>query len=220
MKTYTIHLIRHGIIDGNLEGRYIGSTDKPLCDEGRALIKEYKQKYGYPKADVIFSSPMKRCVETAELIYGKQPAVIPDFRECDFGDFEDKSEEELKEIEEFKNWRGGDFSYRPPNGESWKDLAERLKVAFIKVTEAMMSTKTENAVIVTHGGVIMTLMSMFAFPQKEPTEWFVKNGCGITITTDLKCWMRAQLFEATSNLPIGKEDIFVTHRREENDDEK
>ena len=35
MKTFKLHLIRHGVTAGNLQGLYIGSgTDIPLCDEG------------------------------------------------------------------------------------------------------------------------------------------------------------------------------------------
>ena len=57
--------IRHGKTAGNLERRYIGRTDEPLCDEGIAEIlgKEYHD------ADIVVASPMKRCVQTAELIY-------------------------------------------------------------------------------------------------------------------------------------------------------
>ena len=39
MKTFKLHLIRHGLTSGNLQGLYIGSgTDIPLCDEGRAQL--------------------------------------------------------------------------------------------------------------------------------------------------------------------------------------
>ena len=43
MKTFKLHLIRHGLTSGNLQGLYIGSgTDIPLCDEeiGRASCRE------------------------------------------------------------------------------------------------------------------------------------------------------------------------------------
>ena len=44
MKTFKLHLIRHGMTAGNLQGLYIGSgTDLPLCDEGRAQLAELKE---------------------------------------------------------------------------------------------------------------------------------------------------------------------------------
>ena len=44
MKSYTIHLIRHGICEGNLEGRYIGRTQSPLAQEGIQALLELKRK--------------------------------------------------------------------------------------------------------------------------------------------------------------------------------
>ena len=48
MKTFKLHLIRHGLTSGNLQGLYIGSgTDIPLCDEGRAQLAELKERFEY-----------------------------------------------------------------------------------------------------------------------------------------------------------------------------
>lgn len=58
MKTFKLHLIRHGMTAGNLQGLYIGSgTDLPLCDEGRAQLAELKERFVYPQVDTVFSSP-------------------------------------------------------------------------------------------------------------------------------------------------------------------
>ena len=66
MKTFKLHLIRHGMTAGNLQGLYIGSgTDLPLCDEGRAQLAELKERFVYPQVDTVFSSPLLRAVETA-----------------------------------------------------------------------------------------------------------------------------------------------------------
>ena len=59
MKTFKLHLIRHGVTAGNLQGLYIGSgTDIPLCDEGRAQLAELKERFEYPQVDTVFSSPI------------------------------------------------------------------------------------------------------------------------------------------------------------------
>ena len=59
MKTFKLHLIRHGLTAGNLQGLYIGSgTDIPLCDEGRAQLAELKERFEYPQVDTVFSSPL------------------------------------------------------------------------------------------------------------------------------------------------------------------
>ena len=51
MKYYKLHLIRHGLTEGNLKGLYIGSgSDLPLCAEGRAQLKTLKKDFDYPVA--------------------------------------------------------------------------------------------------------------------------------------------------------------------------
>lgn len=65
-----LYLIRHSMTAGNLKKRYIGRTDEPLCPEGIALLESYIQRNVYPEVERIYVSPMKRCVETAELIFG------------------------------------------------------------------------------------------------------------------------------------------------------
>ena len=57
MKYYKLHLIRHGLTQGNLDGLYIGSgSDLPLCAEGRAQLKTLKKDFAYPQAPRIGSS--------------------------------------------------------------------------------------------------------------------------------------------------------------------
>ena len=69
MKSYTIHLIRHGITKANEDGIYAGITDYSLSELGvdsiRKLIKEYK----YPDTSILYTSPLKRCIQTCEIIY-------------------------------------------------------------------------------------------------------------------------------------------------------
>ena len=92
-------LIRHGITNGNIEKRYIGTTDEPLIDSE----KERLRKNIYPDADIIIISPMKRCIQTAEIIYGKYDDIFDGLKECDFGKFENKIILTLKMMYIIKN---------------------------------------------------------------------------------------------------------------------
>ena len=58
----TVYLIRHGQTQGNLERRYIGSTDQPLCPAGREALGPL------PPVDRVYASPLRRCRETAALL--------------------------------------------------------------------------------------------------------------------------------------------------------
>lgn len=181
-----------------------------LCDEGRAIISQLKEKYQYPTADAYFSSPMKRCTETMQILYpDKKPALIPDLRECDFGDFEGKSGVSIADTPEFTAWVQGGASAAPPNGESGEAFQTRVTSAFTSIVTAMMKTDIRSAVICTHGGVAAMILAMFGIPQKEITEWMMQDGCGYTIRTDLASWMRGNIFEVISTIPQGMEDISI-----------
>ena len=88
-----ILLIRHGKTPGNRQRRYVGRTDEGLSEEG---IFQLRQRT-YPPCDFLVSSPMRRCLETAEVLYGGQQVhICPGLEEMDFGEFEYKNYEELK----------------------------------------------------------------------------------------------------------------------------
>ena len=97
MKYYKLHLIRHGLTAGNLDGRYIGSgTDLPLCDEGRAQLEDLKRQFAYPQVSLVFSSPMRRALETSEILFpGVKVIELQDLREMAFGIFENRPLNEL-----------------------------------------------------------------------------------------------------------------------------
>ena len=83
-----LYLIRHGKTYGNTLGRYIGITDESLCPEGREAL----QSYTYPQAEAVYASPMKRCLETAKILWPELPVQsFHKLRECDFGEFENKN---------------------------------------------------------------------------------------------------------------------------------
>ena len=126
-------LIRHGKTRGNLEGRYVGCrTDEPLSPEG---IEELKQR-SYPRAEWVYVSPMSRCIETAEILYPGVPMeIVPDFRECDFGDFEGKNYAELNGRADYQAWidSGGQMAF--PGGESRLMLSTRTIKAFVELQQ-------------------------------------------------------------------------------------
>ena len=168
-------LIRHGLTEGNLKKLYYGSTDLPLSPAGRAALR--RQEMPAPGTRFI-TSGMRRCNETLEALFGTVPYEIePDFREIDFGDFEMKSYEMLKDDPAYQAWLTGDNEKNvPPNGESGEHMTRRALAAFARVQKAGRA-----AVIVTHGGVIAAIMA-YLFPEgKNRYEWQSPNGGGYVI---------------------------------------
>lgn len=168
-----IYMIRHGMTSGNIEKRYIGRTDEPLCEEG---IKELKM-LDYPQCDMIICSPMIRCIQTAELLFHSQEInIVHDFRECDFGDFEGKNYGELEDSSDYQKWIDSNGEMQFPNGEKPKEFKERCCEAFIRISESMQ--RLDSVAMVVHGGTIMSILEKFAIPHKNYYEWNVPNGHG------------------------------------------
>ena len=188
--------IRHGATAGNLEKRYIEKkTDESLCEIGAAKILENAAKGKYPGADFVFSSPMKRCLETCNLIYDSEknpkekPTIIEDFCETDFGDFEGKNFSELKDNPEYKKWieSGGEMPF--PNGEGRAEAAARALKGFSKMLEILGSDierrkNQKNAeesfrvAAVVHGGTVMAVLSKLT--GKNYYDFQLENGGAVS----------------------------------------
>ncbi|MCR5415588.1 MAG: histidine phosphatase family protein [Pseudobutyrivibrio sp.] len=169
----TIHLIRHGKTQGNIEKRYIGVTDEGLCQEGIDALKNKK----YPEVDIVFCSPMSRCVETARLIYPNiHPIVVAGLKETNFGEFEGKNYEDLENNPKYEEWLESGGMAPFPGGESSIEVKLRTMAAFNKLMYA--SKDVEYIAMVVHGGTIMTILSeLFG---GEYYNYHVENGKGYT----------------------------------------
>ncbi len=174
-KKVTLILVRHGIIEANVSGRYIGCrTDEGLCEEGIREISEKKEGILriVPEGARVFSGPMKRALQTEELIFdGIRPVIIDRFTEIDFGEFEGKTAEELSDDKRYIRWieSGGTVAF--PGGESRDDLIARTMEGFREVTGRMEDG--DSAVIVCHGGNIMALMGTLT--DREYFDFQVEN---------------------------------------------
>lgn len=202
MKSYQIHLIRHGLTEANSDGKYIGATDVELSDEGIKRLHKLKDNFSYPKADKVFSSPLVRCTHTAKILYPENEILIEkNFAECNFGEWEGKSTVDLKDNKEFAKWLNNSGEVTPKGGESLKDFTQRVLVAFEKLVENAVKSGYKDTVIVTHGGVIMTILAAYGVPRAKFYDWVVNNGCGYSIRIMPSLWMRQKVCEVYSKVP-------------------
>lgn len=175
-----INFIRHGKTPGNILKKYIGRTDEPLSAEGIDEIKKNK----YPDVGYVFVSPMRRCVQTADIIYPKGIRFVTDeLRECDFGYFEGRTYEELKDDERYRNWISSGGS-EIPQGESTADFKNRCIWGFEKIIAYCTEKGIDNISIICHGGTIMSIMEKNL--DKSFYEWQVENGNGFSVCYDIK----------------------------------
>ena len=174
-----ITLIRHGKTAGNLRGAYVGRTDESLCEEGRDALLQRRTA----KADMIFSSPMKRCVETVGILYpGQHPVLVEKLRECDFGRFEGKTWQELSGDPEYQAWIDSGGMAPFPEGESHEAFEKRCCEGFSEVYRQCREKGCQRAAIVAHGGTIMALLDAWSDPHRDYFDWQIKNGEDLTVT--------------------------------------
>lgn len=182
-----IVLIRHSKTIGNLYGRYIGKTDEHLCEEGVILA----QSKIFPQVSHIYLSPLKRCIETADIIYKElNPIIIDELRECDFGDFENKNYKDLSGNMDYQKWIDSNGSIPFPNGENPEEFKKRSIIGFDKVVEDIIENKINDAAIIAHGGTIMSILDKYSYPNKDFYCWQVGNCCGYIIEINDKLWIK------------------------------
>ena len=125
-----ILLLRHGETAGNLEKRYVGRTNEGLTEAAIQALRQTSEKrkqllYGLlgPVA-AVYASPMRRCLETAALVFpekdfsGVPVRLVPGLSECDFGRFEYKNYRELSGDADYQRFidSGGTDGF--PGGEA------------------------------------------------------------------------------------------------------
>lgn len=208
MKTYTIYLFRHGLTKGNLNAQYIGHTDLPLTTDSISSLKSIKAHKHYPEVDAVFSSPLKRCIDSAKIMFPKNNTlVIDDFIEYNFGEFEGLTAEELKDNEDFKNWLHGDIYAAAPYGESNVQFSHRICDAFEKVVDGCVKTGTNNIAIVGHAGVLMTILACYGLPEAPMAHWQMDAGYGYKLRLTPSLWMQARKIEIIDTSPVSLEEL-------------
>jgi alpha-ribazole phosphatase len=181
----TFILIRHGATKSNKEHRYLGKTDESLSREGEIQLVEYKKLQLYPNIDFLFTSPMKRCIQTAEILYPKlQPVEIKEWKEMDFGVFEGKNYMELQGDKRYQAWIDSNGTLPFPGGESREKFIARCDKGFQNMIEKVKQMKEDEGQktigMIVHGGTIMALLSKYS--KGDYFDYQVANGKGYACT--------------------------------------
>ncbi len=208
-------LIRHGETRANIQRRYLGKTDESLSERGIERLLSYREKNRYPRVDCLFSSPMKRCTETAGILYPMlEPVIIPEWEEMDFGRFEYKNWEELKDDAGYQAWIDGGGAGAFPGGESREAFIERCMRGFRRmcgILRAMEEGEARyiRAGLIVHGGTIMALLSSYG--EREYFDCQCANGGGYLCR--LEGWRAYALRQGSEGVDL-KAGIKIREERE------
>lgn len=197
-------LLRHGRTSGNERKRYIGVTDESLSELGRKDCEKLCSLLSLsdiwqPDQKIrVVVSPMKRCQETAELLFSIKRApeqevlngsysvksgkveVITDrnLRECNFGIFENKNYLELQQEPLYQQWIDSNGTMDFPKGDCLKVWKERSVQAFIRQAKQALEQQIELLVLVIHGGNIMSIMECLEEQRLGYYDYQIANGAG------------------------------------------
>ena len=176
-------LLRHSSTQGNLEGRYVGSQNHPLAVAGIKLA--HSRKHLMPVPDKLWVSPMLRCRQTGEILFPNTCQYVKDsLRECNFGDFEGKTWDELKDNLIFRAWINGNPNVVFPNGESLGHQLDRCHKAVSEIIQEALEEGIERICILAHGGTLMSIMSEFCVPRHSFYHWLPTNCGGFLVSVN------------------------------------
>jgi len=149
-----IYLLRHGEIESDGIRRFIGQTDIPLSEDGRARARTWGEAFSGTAFDAIYTSDLSRCVETARIIAGhtgNEIHLLSQLREIRLGKLEGLPMNEARSrFPEEWSARGKDMAgYVPEGGESFCLLQKRVLPAF----QDAAARHGGNVLVVSHAGV-------------------------------------------------------------------
>ncbi|HEX2945770.1 MAG TPA: histidine phosphatase family protein [Clostridia bacterium] len=155
--------VRHAEAEGNKIRRFHGWTDSEITEKGHLQAKRVAERLKDTDIDVIYSSSLKRTMQTASYIAeakGLPVITSAELREINGGDWEDLKWSELEERwpEEYETWENRPYAHRMPNGESMEEFQKRL---LDEVMQIIHSNEGKNICIVTHGTAIRAMLCRF-----------------------------------------------------------
>ena len=166
----TIYFVRHGQTDWNKEKRLMGLADIEMNEAGREEARQTRDALRILSFTAIIASPLKRAVETSEIIIEGQPntplVIANELRERDFGAYEGK----VNDGQYFGLWDYENVDSR--GGETPKQLCNRIFPFLNKIQDAYEG----DVLLVGHGGVGLAIEAYFrGIPEDGNLLKYVTN---------------------------------------------
>lgn len=178
-----IFLLRHGETDWNLQGRCQGSADIDLNERGKQQAREITAALSVEKIHAIYSSDLKRALQTAAIIGGPhrlEVAVDGDFRELDHGAFEGLTFADIRASypDFLVQWRSEPARLVIPGGERLADVGERAWKGMERIVR--LHSHDETVVVVSHNFPILAILCRITETPLNDYRSFHVEPCGLT----------------------------------------
>ena len=182
-----IWFVRHAQSEYNKKKLFTGWHDPELTEHGIHIAHELKEELYGIKFDMVFSSPLKRAFSTARILIDDQEIIVDDrLKERSYGDWSAKNKEDVKlsegEASYYAARRGWETS--PPNGESLKDVVDRVSPYFEQHIKPII-IKGENILIAAHGNSLRAMMiEIGMYKPEEISSIELPTGSPLCINLD------------------------------------
>ena len=175
-----LYLIRHGQTVWNADQRAQGHSDIPLDATGLEQAQSLGPRFENRKIELILSSDLERAKQTASPVAeatGAEWEQLPSLRERGFGDWEGQPFPDIAlRWPALEAEQGIDrLHIRPPGGESFADVWDRLEPVAKRLFE-----ETRNTVVVSHGGACALLLARLIHGTIETSRAFRFANCSVT----------------------------------------
>ena len=194
-----IYLIRHGESVSNRDMIIQGQYDAILSQRGREQAK--KLASSLPKFDQVYSSPLRRALETAILSTGIQKEEIilrKNLMEISFGDFEGRNGYDIDDfdIDTFRLFTGfiEDTYDGKYNIEKHCDFHNRVHSEFDNIFNETRNKDFERIAIFSHGGVLRSLLQFHLKLETQKTAYF-QNTEIIILSKNQENWSHQRKIE-------------------------
>lgn len=165
-----IYIVRHGQTNYNLEKRITGRIDIELNETGKQEAKLLKEKLKDIQFNYVFSSPLKRCIQTAKIITNKKIIIDERLIERSNGKLEGVTKDELPLDVVFNDTKENKYGLEPIS-----DIEKRVISFFNEINQKYPG---KNILIVTHGGVIINMRRFLnGLPKSGNVEEYLCKNC-------------------------------------------
>lgn len=196
-----VRIMRHGESTWNIEGKVQGRSPDAsivLTDAGRLAAK--MSFAAMPKPDLIISSPLPRCQQTAEAGWGVsfnnlpcQTRLCPDLMEIHAGCYEGRLLSDLKQDLFWQQWMQDPEAFPGfPEGENLADFANRVLRSIGGICVEQGGSQ-QHVCVITHG-VAMRVIKCFMADQSLKNLWSHKIDNLEEISLSLEQIMKFQAY--------------------------
>lgn len=179
-----LYLLRHGETQMNVRGAFCGFSDPPLSDTGKRQARQISATFSGKHFDRIYSSPLKRAVETAQIVTGSTEndfVLMPAFKEMNFGNWEGLTYSQIKASDSayVKAWEENNLDTPCLGGESMRMFHERVISAFKPFCTSL--SESDTILLVAHSGVIRSILTETLQGSIEGYWRYRIDNCGLAV---------------------------------------